>query len=331
MKLLRNRAFLLEILVSVSLLACFTLLSVFFSGVFLLPVFGILLIGVHVFFTSIRYLRIKRLSEDLERILHGQADLLPARCMEGELSILETEISKMTMKLRENSEKLLRDKHFLENAVSDISHQLRTPLTAMNVTLAMLNREDVSEESRKRYTHEMMRSLRKLDWLIESLLKMSRLDAGTIPFVKKRVSVREVLKSSVATVEILAELRAQSLTLISDDETWEVDPHWTAEAISNILKNAVEHTPEGGTIQICARETPLFTELTVTDTGNGFDPQDMPHLFERFYKGKGSAEDSIGIGLALSHAIITRQGGLLRAENVPGGARFVLRFYKTTV
>ena len=168
--------------------------------------------------------------------------------------------------------------------------------------------------------------------LIEDILKLSKLDAGVVRFEAEPITAAALTERAVRSLRIPMELREQKLVLELEDARLTVDPAWTAEALGNILKNCVEHTPAGGTLTVTARQTPIFTELTVTDTGPGLDPEDLPRLFERFYRGKDAGENSIGIGLALARQIIAAQNGTVQAANNPGGgARFTLRFYAGTV
>ena len=165
---------------------------------------------------------------------------------------------------------------------------------------------------------------------MESLLKMSSMDAGTVNFTPVRISVKELLANASSPLLIPMELREQNFLIHQEESsgTLFVDPSWTAEALSNVLKNCMEHTPAGGTIEISCRQTILYTEIVVEDNGPGFVAEDIPHLFERFYKGKNATDNSIGIGLALSRMIVTREDGTLKAENkTSGGARFIFKFY----
>ncbi len=250
---------------------------------------------------------------------------------EGELAILRSEIRKMTLQLRDSAALLLQDKRELAQALADISHQLRTPLTSMNLSLSLLA-EAEDEAQRLRLTRELKRSLERIDWLVETLLKLSKLDAGVVRFEPESLTAAALTERAVRNLRIPMELRDQKLVLNMSDAALTVDPAWTAEALGNILKNCVEHTPAGGTLTVTARQTPIYTELTVTDTGPGIDPEDLPRLFERFYRGKDANENSIGIGLALARQIIAAQNGTVQASNIPGGgARFTLRFYVGTV
>lgn len=286
--------------------------------------------GLHWAFQHQRYKEIAALSRSIDRVLHGQEQLLDDSA-EGELAILRSEIRKMTVQLRESADLLQQDKTELSQALADISHQLRTPLTSMNLTVSLLPGAN-EDGQRLRLTRELKRSLERIDWLVETLLKLSKLDAGVVRFEPEPVTAAALTELAVRNLRIPMELREQRLVLALDDAALTVDPAWTAEALGNVLKNCVEHTPAGGTLTVAARQTPIFTEITVTDSGPGIDPADLPRLFERFYRGKDASEHSIGIGLALARQIVAAQNGVIQAANNPGGgARFTLRFYVGTV
>ena len=320
-------------------LLIFVLMSIMLGALGLLvsPAAGLLALGaglagggLHLFLQHHRYREIAELSASIDRVLHGQEQLLEDSA-EGELAILRSEIRKMNVRLRESADLLQKDKQELSQALADISHQLRTPLTSMNLTVSLLARAEDAEQ-RLRLTRELKRSLERIDWLVETLLKLSKLDAGVVRFEPEPLSAAELTERAVRNLRIPMELREQKLDLDLGDAALTVDPAWTAEALGNILKNCVEHTPAGGTLTVAARQTPIYTELTVTDTGPGIDPEDLPRLFERFYRGKDAGENSVGIGLALARQIIAIQNGTVQAANNPGGgARFTLRFYSGTV
>jgi signal transduction histidine kinase len=170
-------------------------------------------------------------------------------------------------------------------------------------------------------------------WLISTLLKISKLDAGTVKFKSEPVSVPQLVKKASEPFAVPMDLRGQQLrTDISAGAAFLGDLYWTSEAIGNIIKNCTENTPEGGEIGITAAENALYTEIVIEDSGCGIDEADLPHIFERFYKGKNSSEQSAGIGLALARMIIAAENGTVKAENKKdGGARFTVRFYKSTV
>ena len=227
---------------------------------------------------------------------------------------------------------LSSEKIRLTDAIADMFHQMRTPLTSMKLQLSLLDAEDLSYERRLELARALKKQMERLHWLTETLLKMSKIDAGTAGFRKDRVSVKTLINKAAGPFLIPMELRDQRLVTQAGTESFEGDLAWTTEALGNLIKNCMEHTPAGGSVTVSALETALYTQITVTDTGSGFDPADIPHIFERFYRGSNATDESIGIGLALSRAIIAGQGGTIAAENAPGGgACFTIRFYKSIV
>lgn len=299
---------------------------------FLLLAAGIAFCLAHLYFARKRYREMEELAQRIDRILHGHGTVLINESDEGELAILTSEIHKMTVRLKEQSDLLIAEQLRLTEAIQDIFHQIRTPLTSMNLVGSLLGEEDLSYERRIRLTHELKRQLGRTQWLVETLLKLSKIDAGTVVFLKETHSVKVLVEKAVEPFSIPMELRGQALQISVSDERFMGDLQWTTEALSNIIKNSMEHTPFGGEIKIKADETALYTEIIIEDNGPGFENADVPHLFERFYKGKGASEGSIGIGLALSRGIIAAQNGTITASNgLSGGARFVIRFYKSVI
>ena len=294
-------------------------------------VLSMLLMMIYCIGTYKRYRRIASLAADVNHVLHGDSSIDFDNYSEGELSILHSEIYKMTIRLREQQQTLTREKAYLADSIADISHQIRTPLTSINLLIGLLSEPKLTDARRQQLIHELYELLSRIDWLITTLLKISRLDAGTVQFKQEQVSLEELLKKSCVTLLIPMELRGQAL-LIHADGAFRGDLSWMSEAIGNIVKNCMEHTPEGGRIEIDAAENALYSEIIIKDNGTGISPEDLPHIFERFYKGKDSDGKSFGIGLALSRMIITGQGGTVKAENrKPAGAMFTIRFYKGTV
>ncbi|MCM1558685.1 MAG: HAMP domain-containing histidine kinase [Butyrivibrio sp.] len=278
-----------------------------------------------------RYRRISQLAGDIDRLLHGDSRVALEKYAEGELNILQSEVYKMTVRLREQQQSLQDDKIYLADSLADISHQIRTPLTSVNLLVSFLSKQDITEERRQELSHELYELLDRIDWLITALLKISRLDAGTAGFKQEHIPVEELIRKGTAPLLVPLELRNQTLK-ISAEGMFSGDVSWTCEAIANIVKNCMEHTPEGGIIEIQAAENALYTEIIVSDNGNGIQKEDLPHIFERFYKGKDSGDRSFGIGLALARKIITAQNGTVKAGNrIPAGARFTVRFYRGTV
>ena len=301
------------------------------AGLFVLAAGAVLLLP-ELRFARRRYRAMAELSLRIDRVLHGYDNALITEHNEGELSILECEVKKMTMRLKESADLLRAEKAGLSRAMEDIFHQIRTPLTTLNIEAALLAEEDLTYEHRVRLTREVRRQLQRVEWLVEALLKMSRIDAGTVEFSQDTVTVRDLVERAAGPLSIPMELRDQRLETAVGEETYAGDLAWSAEALGNVLKNCMEHTSAGGTISVRAEETALYTQIAIQDDGPGFVKEDIPHLFERFYKGKNAGSDSIGIGLALARMIVVEQGGTITADNPPeGGARFVIRFYKSVI
>lgn len=280
-------------------------------------------------FTKTRYKHIARLSEQIDRVLHNEEQLYISEASEGELSILQSEIVKMTLRIREQNEALRNEKKHLAQSLADISHQLRTPLTSVNIILSLLEKNTDSREQ-KALIKEAGGLFGQMDFLLASLLKLSRLDAGIVVFKKERIDVSNLVSAVLQPFLIPMELH-NIRTAVDIHEKTEIsgDFRWLSEAFQNIIKNSMESVGDNGKIEIICRDNPLFTEITFHDSGAGFEKGDIPHLFERFYRGKDMDTAGYGIGLALCKNIIMRQGGTIAAKNHPqGGAVFCVRFLK---
>ena len=333
MKLLKNKEVRGALLwqLSVSVIACPLCFLFDLRAGLTAVVLSLLLMLIFCIGTYKRYRRIASLAADVNHVLHGDSPIDFDNYSEGELSILHSEIYKMTVRLREQQQKLISDKEYLADSLADISHQIRTPLTSINLLVERLSASGLTDECRHQLTNELYGLLDRIDWLITTLLKISKLDAGTVQFNKDTVSLEMLINKSCAPLLIPIELRGQEL-IIRAKGNFYGDPAWTSEAVGNIVKNCMEHTPDGGKIEIEAAENALYSEIIIKDNGTGISPEDLPHIFERFYKGKDSDGKSFGIGLALSRMIVAGQKGTVKAENRKNtGAMFTLRFYKGTV
>ena len=333
MKLLKNKEVRGALLwqLSVSVIACPLCFLFDLRAGLTAVVLSLLLMLIYCIGTYKRYRRIASLADDINHVLHGDSPIDFDNYSEGELSILHSEIYKMTIRLREQQQKLLSDKNYLADSLADISHQIRTPLTSINLLVERLSASGLTDECRHQLTNELYGLLDRIDWLITTLLKISKLDAGAVQFNKETVSLEMLINKSCAPLLIPIELRGQELIICAEGNFYG-DPAWTSEAVGNIVKNCMEHTPDGGKIEIEAAENALYSEIIIKDNGTGISPEDLPHIFERFYKGKDSDGKSFGIGLAISRMIIAGQKGTVKAENRKNtGAMFTLRFYKGTV
>ncbi|WP_284036975.1 HAMP domain-containing sensor histidine kinase [Neobacillus sp. 114] len=334
--MLRNREvqILLGILLLISVIG-FSLTAIFVSvpAAFLVLAVSVLLISCMLIFTKWRYKEIDKLSGYLQQISNGHFQLDVRDNYEGELSILKSQIYKVTTKLSEQRAVLQEDKAKLTNAISDISHQLKTPLTSMMVMGDLLCDKRLDDTKRAEFTRNFQVQLERMEWLVSSLLKLSKIDAGTISFKKEKVLVAPLVQKAVEPLLIPMDIKMQTLSVTSDEQASFIgDFNWTAEALINIIKNCVEHTSEGGEINISFSENALFTEITISDNGKGIAKEDLPYIFKRFYKGKNASDDSVGIGLAMAHSIVTsQQGDIVVKSNKGVGTTFQMKFYKQVI
>lgn len=330
--MLRNREigyyFALMLLISIIGTIIFWLQSPIL-GVVALLFFGLLLV-CSLIFTRWRYRELEKLSGHLRAISSGNYQLDLRDNHEGELSILKTEIYKVTLMLTKYSELLQNEKEQLSNTLFDISHQLKTPLTSMMVMADLLCYADLSQEKRAEFTKNLESQFQRMEWLLTSLLKLSKIDAGTVVLKKEPILVSELIQKAIKPLLIPMELKQQKLELEGDlTITFLGDMNWTTEALINILKNSIEHTQNEGILTIIVQDNPLYTEICIKDNGCGIDKADLPYIFKRFYRGKNANEDSVGIGLAMARSIIRNQNGdvsVISQKNQ--GTQFSVKFYK---
>ena len=300
-----------------------------------LALLGGLLTAAAVHFTLLRYQKIAELSRDLAGVYAGgdAADIRDQR--PGELGALKDDLYKITVLLRRQADDLARQKMFLARTLQDIAHQLKTPLAAIGLETEVWQSPGVDPAEKDGCAARAAAQVERMDWLVQMLLKLSRLEASAVPFEKKALSAAALAARAAEGLGGLMQQRGVALSIdCPRDAVCCCDPDWTAEALTNLLKNAAEHTPAGGRVALSFRSTVLFDEFAVEDTGDGISDRAMPHLFERFWRGPDSPPGSVGIGLPLAKAIAEGQGGDLTAENLPGnagsprGARFSLRLYR---
>lgn len=288
---------------------------------------------IYIIFTRYRYEKIEKLSEYLVQIQRGHTGLDIRDNSEGELGILKSEIYKVTLMLTKNAEMLEKDKEYLCDALSDISHQLKTPLTSMMVMADLLNDSSLPKVKREEFTASIRSQLERIDWLVSTLLKMSKLDSGKIILKKEKVMVKELIKSSVSHLLIPMELKEQKLIIEGENTvSFTGDFAWTLEALSNIVKNCIEHTKNNGTIKISYGENSIYTHIIICDNGEGIDDEDIRNIFKRFYKGKNSNSDSVGIGLAFAKQVLLLEGGeILVKSKIGEGTEFIIKIYKRII
>ncbi|AVK50998.1 histidine kinase [Clostridium sp. MF28] len=333
--MIRNREvrvyFIIAFIVSTIAAACIFFLNVL-AGIISFIAFVILFVSSF-WFIKREYGELEKLSGYLRRICNGEYSLDIRDNEEGELSILKNEIYKVTLMLSKQGELLKKEKMQLADAISDISHQLKTPLTSMRVMSDLLSNNDLESEKRIEFTNNIEMQLDRMQWLLTSLLKLSKIDAGTVSFKKDRVAVSELIRKSTEPLLIPIEIKNQTLVIEGGSKVSFIgDLYWTTEALINIIKNCIEHTGEDGRISIFFDENPLFTEIKILDNGSGIEKEDLPYIFKRFYKGKNAGEDSVGIGLAMAKTIVTSQNGDINVSSRKNeGTCFIIKFYKITV
>lgn len=261
---------------------------------------------------------IKTINKYLGNILKGDYNLNIADYNEDELSILKNDIYKVTIKLKELSEYERHEQVYLMNTLEDISHQLKTPLTALMVTNDILKDNNLTKKEQTELLNKQTKELEKMEWLITTLLKYSKLDSGSVKLKKENVKVNKLINSILDTLSIALELKNIKIELIDLDFTLTCDNNWTKEAITNIIKNAIEHLDSGeGCIVIKGEDNPIYSSITITDNGPGIKKEDIKNIFKRFYS-KNTAKNSIGIGLNMAKLIIEKQNGKIEVESELG-------------
>lgn len=298
--------------------------NIIYISILIIIVFSILIIYINKIYNKIR-----KLSIYANDILNNKYNMDIREYSEGDISNLKNDLYKMTIKLKEQNELSLKDKIYLQDTLSDISHQLKTPLTSMYVINELLYDDKLDKSLKKELLNKSKKGLERIEWLITSLLKMSRLDSGSEKLIFEEVKLINIINKTIEPIRIPLELKNINLNVsCSNDIKVNVDVNWTTEALINILKNAMEHTLENGNINIVCSDNPLYTMISISDDGCGISKKDLPHVFERFYKGMSNKE-SIGIGLNMSKKIIESENGNISVKSKENeGTTFIIKLFK---
>lgn len=310
---------------------------------------GLIVTVIFMILTDRRYRALAKMAANLDRVLAGERDIRLRDMSEGELAILSSEIDKVIARLNLTVDELQAEKLALSDALADISHQLKTPLTSIAISTELI-RDRLSARGDSEDLVERLRLIQTLqarvEDLVSALLKLARIDAGVIKLVCGDVDARELVRKSFEPLAIAFDIADVRFSAdVQDGASYEGDLTWSVEALENILKNCMEHTPAGGCVSVRVTEDVLACRIRIEDTGPGIAESDLPHIFERFYRGSRDANATpsevnpagVGIGLALSKSLVTAQGGTLTAENLRDengnitGAAFNLVFFKTVV
>lgn len=274
------------------------------------------------------YSRVRELTSYADHVLDGRAAGPLPEMREGDFSKLAHSFNRMRLVIQRNIEDLKSEKQFLVQLMSDISHQLKTPLAALTMYNEILSERDVSTEQRTLFLDHSKQQLERMNWLIQSLLKLAKLDVGAIEFQREPRSIQQTVHESVEMIRGLAVQRGVVLVAAfhSEDEVclMKHDKEWMIEALLNVLKNGIEHTPAGGTVRVELETGTTLCRIHIQDQGEGIERSEIPHIFNRFYKGKkNNKSGSVGIGLSLSKSIVEGHGGVIDVQSGLGeGTRF---------
>ena len=283
---------------------------------------------------------VRRLQRYFDDLNHGSYDLEPGQAVEGDLSMLQSDIFKVTQLLRTSAEREKAKSEDLSRWLADISHQLKTPIASIRINLDnLLDDPDMPPDLQHDFLKECSMQLEWISSLVMTLLKLARIDAGTVELKKEEMDLMAVAREAEQKLGILSEIAQVEVVweseprgeLIDPADIGEVpmigDPAWQLEAVSNILKNCIEHSPAGSKVYLSMRNTAVFKELTIRDTGEGISEEDLPHIFERFYRAQNATRESVGIGLSLANSVVEAGGGKIMVTSEKGeGTTFIIRY-----
>lgn len=285
----------------------------------------------YLIFIKNQYRKINKIDKYMNKILNNDYSLDIRDYVEGDISTLKNDIYKMTIKLKEQTELSIKDKKYLEETLADISHQIKTPLTSMYVVNDILSDNDLDKKSQIEFLNKNRNQLERIEWLVTTLLKISRLDSGMVTLKRDNINIEDLINKTIEPIKIMAEIKNISIKTDIETSNFYLDFNWTLEALTNILKNACEHTNNNGSIKIEVNENPLYLNIKIIDNGVGISESDKKHIFDRFYKGKTN-KDSIGIGLNMAKKIINLQNGEIECiSKINEGTTFDIKFYKKVI
>ena len=274
--------------------------------------------------------KIENIINYIEEINKKNYNLKIEENTEDELSNLTNELYKITIMLKEQAELSKKDKNVLQRSLEDISHQIKTPLTSISIMLDNIKENPQMDlHTRQEFIYEISRQIEWINWLVISLLKLSKLDSNTVDFKHEEINAENLINNVIKNLAIPLDIKQQSVIVTGNNETFIGDYNWELEALTNIVKNCIEHTPENKKIYINCEKNNFNTKIVIRDEGNGIDREDIKHIFERFYKGKNSSENSVGIGLELSKSIIEKDNGyILCTSEVGKGTTFEIKYIR---
>lgn len=272
---------------------------------------------------------INKITKCIEQINRKNYKLELDDMSEDELSILKNEIYKTTITLKEAAENSNKEKLELKDSLSDISHQLKTPLTSILIILDnLIDDPEMDKDTREDFIKDIKREINSINFLVQSILKLSKLDTNTINFIEEETELKKLINQAIENVSMLSDLRNVNINLkIKSNPVIKCDFKWQVEAMSNILKNCIDHSNENSEVTVTIEDNKVYSKITIKDNGSGIDKNDLPHIFERFYKGKNATPDSIGIGLSLSKRIIEEDNGKITVKSDESGTTFIIKYF----
>ena len=293
-------------------------------------IFGIaILVSIFFIYDKRKDKELAKITKYIEEINRKNYSLKIDEISEDELSILKNEIYKTTVMLKENADNSLKGQKQLKRSLEDISHQLKTPLTSILIILDnLLDDPNMEEQTRQDFIRDLKRQVTNISFLVQSLLKLSKLDSNTVNFIKSDKLLKDIVDESIKNVEVVCDLKNISIFAKGNDKAKiNCDFMWEVEAITNIIKNCVEHSNNNSKINIRYEQNNVYSSITIQDFAGGIDKNDLPHIFERFYKGKNASKDSVGIGLALAKTIIENDNGSITVESDNIGSKFIIKYF----
>ena len=300
-------------------------------NIILIVLFNALYMAIIFIYLKQRDKKINQITQYINEIKNRKYDLDINENSEDELSNLKNELYKITILLKKESEISRQDKENIKMSVEDISHQLKTPLTSIVIMLDNLkDNPNMDEDTKQRFIFEISKQVDWINWLVISILKLSRLEANVVKFSDNKINVKKFIDEIIDNLEIPIEIKNQNIIIEgNEDASFIGDYKWQQEAITNIIKNAIEHNKENGKITIKYEENVLFTKITIIDEGQGIAKEDLKHIFERFYKAQNSSDNSVGIGLSLAKNIIEKNNGMINCKSEIGkGTEFIVKYMK---
>ena len=305
--------------------------NIILTNILFIIILFMLISITYLIFIKNQYRKINKIDKYMNKILNNDYSLDIRDYVEGDISTLKNDVYKMTIKLKEQTELSIKDKKYLEETLADISHQIKTPLTSMYVINDILSDNDLDKKSQIEFLNKNRNQLERIEWLVTTLLKISRLDSGMVTLKRDNINIDNLIKKTIEPIKIMAELKNILIETNIETTNFYLDFNWTLEALTNILKNACEHTHNNGSIKIEVNENPLYLNIKIIDNGVGISESDKKHIFDRFYKGKTN-KDSIGIGLNMAKKIINLQNGEIECiSKINEGTTFDIKFYKKVI